>query len=166
MRVALALLLPACIGSVAPAQCAVDSDCGAGGVCVGALCHPGSRELDGGTCPLVQARWAEIDQHLIQVGCGVRSTNCHSSGGAVQSSALDLSGDPYARLVNGGSADGGFVLVKPGDPDHSFLYVKLHQTRSFDPQTGSGMPPDHPGETCAQAQEAVRQWIVAGAERN
>ena len=85
-----AVLAPACIGSVTPAQCAVDSECGAASVCVGAVCHPGSRELDGGVCPLVQPRWSEINSSFIQIGCGVResSTNCHSIAGAATSSRL------------------------------------------------------------------------------
>ena len=166
MRLALALLLPSCIGTVTPAQCADDPDCGPAAVCVGAVCIPGSRQPDGGVCPALQPSWSQIDRNLIQVGCGVRSTNCHSEVGAATSSSLDLTGDPYARLVNARSADGGFVLVKPGDPDQSFLAIKLRLTGSADPLYGSGMPPEHPGTTCAPAQEAVRQWIQAGAERN
>ena len=163
-----AVLAPACIGSVTPAQCAVDSECGAASVCVGAVCHPGSRELDGGVCPLVQPRWSEINSSFIQIGCGVResSTNCHSIVGAATSSGLVLAGDPYDRLVGRPSADGGFTLVKPGDPDNSFLAIKLKLTTAFDARYGSGMPPDFPGENCAAAQDAVRQWILAGAVRN
>ena len=94
------------------------------------------------------------------------STNCHSIAGAATSSGLVLAGDPYDRLVGRPSADGGFTLVKPGDPDNSFLAIKLKLTTAFDPQYGSGMPPDFPGENCAAAQDAVRQWILAGAVRN
>lgn len=168
MRVAIlaVVLLCGCIGKVDRAQCAVDEDCAAAMVCVDALCHPGSRDLDGGVCPMPAARFSEIDQHLFQVGCGIRSNNCHSPGGASTTSGLDLTGDPYERLVNAGSADGGFVLVKPGDPDHSFLAIKLHLRTNLDPVYGSGMPPDFPGQTCDAAQQAVRQWILAGAEHN
>ena len=161
-----ALLTPACIGSVVPAQCAIDSDCGSAAVCVGAVCHPGSREADGGVCPQVSPRWADLNSNFIQVGCGVRASNCHSTAGGATSSGLVLAGDAYDRLVNAASADGGFVLVKPGDPDHSFLVTKLKLATTFDPVYGSGMPPDNPGQTCEAAQEAVRQWILAGAGRN
>lgn len=158
-----------CIGKVTPAQCAEDSECGDGGVCVAASCHPGSREADGGICPLIAAKWSEINAHLIQIGCGVRANgvaNCHSAEGAVTSSGLSFEGDAYDRLVNRPSADGGFTLVKPGDPDASFLAIKLKLTAGFDPLYGAGMPPDFPGQTCAPAQDAVRQWIAAGAVRN
>ena len=158
-----ALLLPACIGAVAPAQCAVDPECGDAAVCIGGACHPGSREPDGGACPALAPRWPEINANLIQVGCGVRATNCHSAEG---SSGLLLAGDPYDRIVDRASADGGFTIVKPGDPDGSFLVVKLRLSTTFDPQYGAGMPPDEPGQTCTAAQEAVRQWILAGAGRN
>jgi hypothetical protein len=166
VKLALAALLPACIGGVPAAQCAVDQDCGATSVCIGAVCHAGSRELDGGVCESIHPSWTDINQNFIQVGCGVRSTNCHSAEGAAAGSGLVLAGDAYARLVNAASADGGFILVKPGDPDHSFLSIKLRLTTTYDPQYGSGMPPDRPGQTCATAQEAVRQWILGGAGRN
>ncbi|MCA1826461.1 MAG: hypothetical protein ABR567_10445 [Myxococcales bacterium] len=147
----------------------MDSDCAGSAVCVAAVCHPGSREADGGICPLVGPRWSEINAHFIQIGCGVRESgaaNCHSIAGAATSSGLLLEGDQYDRLVNRPSADGGFTLVKPGDPDASFLAIKLKLTTAFDPVYGSGMPPDFPGENCAAVQDAVRQWIAAGAERN
>ncbi len=163
---AAALLLPACIGQVAPAQCAVDSDCAAAEVCVAAACIGGAREADGGVCPALEARWSSINAGLIQVGCGVRTGTCHSAEGAASSSGLDLAGDAYDRLVNARSADGGFVLVEPGDPDASFLTIKLRLTTTFDPVYGAGMPADYPGETCAAAQQAVRQWILDGAGRN
>ena len=159
----------ACIGSVTPSQCAVDVDCGTGAICAEGTCHPGSRQGDGGVCPLVQPKWSEINAHFIQIGCGVRDSNttiCHSVSGAATSSGLDLQGDPYDRLVDRPSADGGFVLVKPGDPDASFLAIKLKLTSPFDPVYGSGMPPDFPGQNCAAIQDAVRQWIAAGAPRN
>jgi hypothetical protein len=136
---------------------------------VAAACHPGSREVDGGVCPLIGPRWSEINAHLIQVGCGVRDSStgiCHSTTGAMTSSGLYLEGDPYDRLVGKPSRDGGFTLVKPGDPDNSFLMIKLKLTTTFDPKFGSGMPPDNPGQTCATAQDAVRQWIASGAVRN
>jgi len=139
-------------------------------VCVAAGCHPGSRVADGGVCPLVGPRWSEINEHFIQIGCGVRESTpagiCHSSAGALTSSGLLLEGDPYDRLVGRASADGGFTLVKPGDPDASFLAVKLKLMTKIDPRYGSGMPPDYPGQNCAAIQDAVRQWIAAGAERN
>ncbi len=166
MKLAALLLTPACIGSVVPAQCASDADCGASAVCVAAVCHPGSREADGGVCPIVQPKWSDLNANFIQVGCGVRATNCHSAEGAATTTNLVLAGDAYDRLVNAASSDGGFTIVKPGDPDHSFLAIKLKLTTTFDPVYGSGMPPDNPGQTCASAQEAVREWIAAGAVRN
>jgi len=166
VRLAAAALLSACIGAVPRAECAVDTDCAASAVCISGSCHPGSREADGGVCNTVQPTWTDLNQNFLQVGCGVRATNCHSAEGVANGSGLLLAGDPYAQLVNAPSADGGFVRVKPGDPDQSYLAIKLRLTTSFDPVYGSGMPPDRPGQTCQTAQDAVRQWILAGAERN
>jgi len=166
VRLALVLLCAGCIGSVTPAQCAVDEECGAAAVCAAGACIPGAREADGGVCPTLHASWNEINQHLVQVGCGVRSGNCHSAEGATASSGLELAGDAYGRLVNHPSADGGFTLVKPGDPESSYFFVKLSLRKSIDPVLGCGMPPDNPGQTCPSAQDAVRQWILAGAQKN
>jgi hypothetical protein len=163
VRLLAALLSCGCIGTVTPSQCAADSDCAAAEVCLTGACIPGSREADGGVCPQLHPSWTEINQRLFQVGCGTRLGSCHSAAGAAEWNGLPLGGDPYARLVNAASYDGGFTLVKPGDPDQSYLYIKLHLTSSFDPVYGAGMPPDEPGQTCASAQEAVRQWIANGA---
>jgi hypothetical protein len=93
------------------------------------------------------------------------------SWGAASASSLDLSGDPYPRLIGrtavnplGDLKD--LVLVQPGDPDHSFLVQKLRLVSPLDPHLGSAMPADAPGSICASSVDAVAQWILAGAGRN
>ena len=168
----------ACVGSTAPrAQCIFDDDCEAGFACFAGACTPG-RHLDGGLgwCPLLQPRLSDIDRRLFKVSCGAATNFCHNAeaaSGFNVSSGLDFTGDPYPVLVNvrsldsGGHPDGGVpVRVKPGDPDSSFLAIKLRLAVTQDAQFGSGMPPDHPGALCDEAQAAVRQWIAEGAQRN
>ncbi|HEX9603122.1 MAG TPA: hypothetical protein VF973_05165 [Myxococcales bacterium] len=172
MRIALAaagFALWACAYPVDRADCAIDSDCGAGGFCVAGGCRQGSR-----TCPTLQPSYASIDRDLFQVSCGTsgnKAFNCHSTDGAVSSSFLDLSGDAYPRLVGrtavnplGDLKD--LVLVKPGDPDNSFLVQKLRLTAALDAHLGSGMPADAPGSICASSVATVAQWILGGAGRN
>ncbi len=111
---------------------------------------------------------------MFQVSCGTsgnKAFNCHSTEGAASASFLDLSGDAYPRLVGrtavnplGDLKD--LVLVKPGDPENSFLVQKLRLTTPLDPHLGSGMPADAPGSICASSVEAVAQWILGGAGRN
>jgi len=108
------------------------------------------------------------------VSCGTsgnKAFNCHSTEGAATSSFLDLTGDAYPRLFNrtavnplGDVKD--LILVKPGDPDASFLVQKLRSTALRDPHLGSGMPADAPGSICASSVDAVAQWIRDGAGRN
>lgn len=163
-------VLCACAYPVDPVQCAIDADCGAdAGFCVAGGCRPGTR-----TCPALQPSYASIDRDLFQVSCGTtgnKAFNCHSSAGAVGSSFLDLTGDAYPRLVGqiavnplGDLKD--LVLVKPGDPDGSFLVQKLRLKSPLDPHLGGGMPADAPGSICASSVDTVAQWILNGAARN
>ncbi|HYR20641.1 MAG TPA: hypothetical protein VEQ15_14175 [Myxococcales bacterium] len=171
MKIALAaaFALCACAYPVDRADCAIDSDCGSGAFCLAGSCRQGSR-----TCPTLQPRYASIDRDLFQVSCGTsgnKAFNCHSTEGAASASFLDLSGDAYPRLVGrtavnplGDRKD--LVLVKPGDPQNSFLVQKLRLTTALDPHLGSGMPADAPGSICPSSVDAVAQWILAGAGRN
>jgi hypothetical protein len=169
IALAAAFALCACAYPVDRADCAIDSDCGSGAFCLAGGCRQGSR-----TCPTLQPRYASIDRDLFQVSCGTsgnKAFNCHSSQGAASASFLDLSGDAYPRLVGrtavnplGDRKD--LVLVKPGDPQNSFLVQKLRLTTASDPHLGSGMPADAPGSICASSVDAVAQWILAGAGRN
>jgi hypothetical protein len=161
--------LAACAYPVDRAQCAIDLDCGPSGFCVAGGCRQGSR-----TCPGLQPKYASIDRDLFQVSCGtsgLKAFNCHSTDGAATASFLDLSGDAYPRLFNqtavnplGDQKD--LLLVRPGDPDGSFLVQKLRLATALDAHLGSGMPADAPGSICPSAVEAVARWISDGAARN
>ena len=172
MRLALlaaAGALAACAYPVDRAACAIDSDCLPSGFCVAGGCRPGTR-----TCPALQPRYSSIDRDLFQVSCGTsgnKAFNCHSADGAGTASFLDLSGDAYPLLFNrtavnplGDSKD--LILVKPGDPDASFLVQKLRLASALDAHLGSGMPADAPGSICSSSVDVVAQWIRDGAGRN
>ncbi|MEL6537570.1 MAG: hypothetical protein AAFQ98_19265 [Bacteroidota bacterium] len=65
------------------------------------------------------------------------------------------------HVHNGEALDAGLHLIKPGDPDSSFLYQKV-TFDSSDFKFGSPMPAG--GLTISANQiEFLRQWIVAGA---
>jgi hypothetical protein len=53
--------------------------------------------------------------------------------------------------------------VIPGDPDHSYLVIKLSTKTLADPRYGAGMPFDNPGELCGEGVKAIRAWIQGGA---
>ena len=169
VAIAAAGALCACAYPVDPAACAIDADCGPAAFCIAGGCRQGTR-----TCPQLQPSYASIDRNLFLVGCGTsgnKAFNCHSTEGAASASFLDLSRDAYTQLVNrtavnplGDAKD--LVLVKPGDPDGSFLVQKLRLTSPFDAHLGSGMPADAPGSICAGSIDAIAQWIRDGAGRN
>lgn len=167
LRAALVLLLAAgCIGGADPAQCAIDSDCAQPAFCAAGACIGGTR-----TCPALQPTFASINSHFIQVGCGVRQLNCHSSDSPAVESGPTFTGHPYGALVNApalnrlGTAQG-LVLVTPGDPAHSFLLTKLRLTATHDPAFGGGQPASAPGSTCAESLAVIEEWIQRGAQDN
>jgi hypothetical protein len=122
------------------------------------------------TCPTdIQSTFTSIDQKVFQPVC----TGCHQASTAASFGHLDLSGDAYAQLVNvpalneaATTPPPGLLRVKPGDPDHSLLWLKLVTRSTQDPRYGSGMPQDRPGTLCATVTDAVRAWIAGGAPRD
>lgn len=167
MRFLLAALFAAgCVGGVSPAQCAIDSDCGGAAFCAQGICIQGTR-----TCPQLQPTFSSINANLLQVGCGVRQSNCHSADSLSFNGGPSFAGHPYPTLVNAAAANRlgtatGLVLVKPGDPANSFLLTKLRLTSALDPAFGGGQPASDPGSTCAEALAVIEQWIQNAAPDN
>lgn len=101
------------------------------------------------------------------VGCGGRGPlmGCHSR--APVQGDLDLNdGAAYAALVNVASVLSPNPRVRPGDPDHSFLWQKLTNAIPMDQSQGDPMPK---GEAIQwqlpppEQLQAVRCWILQGA---
>jgi hypothetical protein len=104
-------------------------------------------------------------------------SGCHAETGA--NALLTLGGNLSSRqivdgLVNRPSNDGGqFKIVVPGDPDHSWLYLKASGKASAAGCTASStaqcitatMPPSASGAPTLSATElqTLRQWILDGA---
>jgi len=158
-----ALLFCGCVGGVPQAQCAIDADCGAASFCAQGKCIEGTRN-----CPKLAPTFSSISANFLQVGCGSNQINCHSSNSAAVEGGPSFAGHPYGVLVNAPAANRfgsarGLTLVKPGDPDNSFLLTKLRLTSTNDPQFGSGQPATAPGSTCADSLAVIAQWITLGA---
>lgn len=103
---------------------------------------------------------------------GIRACDAASTLDAGTSAELSLCADAGAGLV--GRRDdcgtpvtsGELARVQPGDPQRSFLLVKLQMTASSG-ACGSGMPPDHPGSaSCSDTLGAIEEWIAQGAPDN
>jgi hypothetical protein len=104
-----------------------------------------------------------LRDNVFQVSCGA-FTSCHQGGGSA-AAQLDLTAaHAYQNLVNVASSTfpGQWVRVVPGDPDHSYLMVKLGGVPG--PLGDGGLMPQNGQMLCQPKIEAVRRWIAAGAQ--
>ena len=85
----------------------------------------------------------------------ISCASCHLNG--AKAGGLDLS--DYENIVNATSNQmPSLMLIKPGVPDSSYLYMKV---TGADGITGSRMPP---GENLTEEQlDLLRSWILADA---
>lgn len=75
---------------------------------------------------------------------------------------LDLrAGTSYSQLVNVIARGENIIRVAPGDPNASYLVIKLEGNQS----SGSRMPRGQPALSSAKIQ-LIRDWITAGAEND
>jgi hypothetical protein len=158
----------ACVDS-APA-CKVDDECTPETECVGGKCV--ARVV----CPTgMEATFDSIHTKVLAVSCGTGGDACHSRRGSVNSGGLNLAADPYTALLgpdgkgapasNISGTEKDLRRVVAGDPDQSFLVIKLSTRSSQDPKYGSGMPFGAPGSVCPDALATIRAWIEDGAKQ-
>ncbi|MDE2807911.1 MAG: hypothetical protein OXN90_05780 [Gemmatimonadota bacterium] len=124
------------------------ASCGSGDSTVG----PDGSE---GAVQLTEATLAQVSE-VFAVSCAF--SGCHS--GADPAADLSLEGDFAARIVG---VDSGqrpdFKLVDPGNPDKSYLLIKV---RGDDEIISQQMPPGNP--LTAEQVEIIRAWIASGAK--
>ena len=148
-RVPKGLLLAVCVVSV----CALLMHCG----------DYGSGSGDGGGNPDVT--FSRIQTGIFRPSCA--SFSCHSS--TARKGNLDLSdaASSYAQLVqvppdNETARAEGFRRVVPGQPDSSFLIIKL-----TNPGPGEGvLMPKSNARLNPDLLQLIRDWIVAGCPNN
>ena len=88
---------------------------------------------------------------------------CHLPG--AEQGGLGLYPDAWSRLVGVPSKQSPLLLVAPGSPDVSYLYVKLID--SGESVGGSGLLMPIQQAPLDQGQiETIRLWIEQGAEQN
>ena len=102
-----------------------------------------------------EATLAEVSQ-VFAVSCAI--SGCHS--GEQPAAGLSLEGDFATRIVG---VDSGqrpdFKLVDPGNPNKSYLLIKV---RGDDEIISQQMPPGAP--LSAEQVEIIRAWIASGAK--
>jgi Bacterial Ig-like domain len=132
---------------------ATASGCAGSGVGLDANGQP----IGGGAAapPPLTADFQSIQDNVFTPIC----TRCHIGAGAPQGLQLDAA-HSYALLVGvPSSEESGVLRVKPGDPAHSYLILKLEGASGI---VGGQMPfggPYLPQSTI----EVIRQWITDGA---
>jgi hypothetical protein len=117
-----------------------------------------------GTDNTVDPTFSSIQEKVFKQSCS--SSSCHSTLGGRGGLVLD-STTTYENLVNcvcsnTAAINAGLKRVVPGQPDSSFLMIKL---------TGPGIDEGEPmpysnGKLNQQALDAIRTWIANGAPRN
>ena len=104
---------------------------------------------------LTEASLAQVSE-VFAVSCV--TSGCHSGG--EPAAGLSLEGDFAARIVGVASEQrSGFLLVDPGNPDESYLLLKV---RGDDEIISQRMPPGNP--LPAEQVEIIRAWIASGAK--
>jgi len=115
--------------------------------------------------PVVEPTHTSIQANVYDVSCNASS--CH--GADPGEGNLNLQTETsYSAIVNVAPDDAdaqgdGFLLVDPGNPDNSFLYVTLMAETT--PAYANSMPK---GSVLLDAEtvDAIRQWIADGALDN
>ncbi len=126
------------------------------------------------TCPIPIAKtspaFAADILPALQSSCGSAATSCH--GGASPTGHVIYSGtagEVHARLVNvvptNAPAGAGWLLVKPGDPTHSWLLEKVTKDQPGGTGYGTRMPQAAPN-LCQPTVDTLSAWISAGALNN
>jgi hypothetical protein len=118
-----------------------------------------------GPTPNLNPSLSSIVQNIIQNNDSSgrpACTLCHA--GPTPAAGLNLSGDVYSALVNHASREKpGMLLVEPGDPDSSYLYLKLEG----DPNKISGQRMPRGGPYLSDGQiQVIERWIEEGAKNN
>ena len=110
-------------------------------------------------CTTTQVSFSKCVAPLLLANCS--GGGCH--GGDTPEFGLQLERDIYKNIVGVNSAQG-FPLkqIEPGDPDGSYLYLKLIQDN---PKGGARMPLER-GILWPEQLEAIRTWIAEGAKDN
>jgi hypothetical protein len=132
------------------------------GALASASCDESIRDIAGPTPDLVPTLASIQQQIFTNRDSAGRSacTDCHQGPFAPQ--GLRFTGDVYDALVNRQSTQRrDLMIVRPGDPDNSYLIHKLEGRPGI---LGTRMPPVGPPLTEGQML-IIRNWIASGAPR-
>ena len=104
-----------------------------------------------------------IQEHIFDKACSMRG--CHAADSPAGGLDLSTADASFAAMIdipvrNSVALQNGWVLVKPGDPELSFLVRKIGT-----PGLGEGGPMPFDMQLHPFYQDLVKDWITAGALR-
>ena len=103
--------------------------------------------------------FSQIQAQIFTPVCA--KSGCHAAGSSPSGLVLDA-GQSYGNLVGHPAAESPLDRVAPGNPEGSYIILKLRGDPSI---TGERMPLGGPYLTPAQI-EGIAAWIRAGAPNN
>ena len=105
--------------------------------------------------------FSEIQAQIFTPTCA--KAGCHAASSAEAGLVLEA-GQAYGNLVGRSSSQrSDLARVQPGDPDRSYIILKLRGDPSI---TGLRMPQDGPPYLTSEQIEGIAAWIRAGAPNN
>ena len=123
-------------------------------------CDEPAQEDDGGLAPTLSS----LQDEVFTSSCALSS--CHStstlSGQLVLEPGMSHGELLGVTAVQPEAAAEGLVLVQPGDPDASFLWIKLQP--GLDARYGALMPSGSTTGLPSEDLDAIRTWIENGAK--
>ncbi len=103
--------------------------------------------------PISNTTFGFVQKNVLTPSCAL--SGCHGDREYPNLSAAQA----YGNIVNGLSSNPDQPLIKPGDPDNSYLYLKLIKGEGI---FGDRMPKSNPALS-DDLVAAVRDWIERGA---
>ena len=101
--------------------------------------------------------FARIQSEIFTPTCA--KAGCHAASAASAGLVLEA-GRSHGELVNRSATESGLDRVEPGNPERSYLILKLRGDPSI---TGQRMPLDGPPYLTPDRIDGIAAWIRAGA---
>jgi hypothetical protein len=101
--------------------------------------------------------FARIQAEIFTPTCA--KAGCHAASAASAGLVLEA-GRSHGELVNRSATEAGLDRVEPGDPERSYLILKLRGDPAI---TGQRMPLDGPPYLTPEQIAGIAAWIRAGA---
>ena len=108
----------------------------------------------------MEAIFTRVQNEIFNPSCAL--SGCHSAGSAAQDLSL-AEGQAFGNIVNvPSSVQGSKDRIEPGDPNNSYLYLKV----IGDPSISGVQMPRFRTPLSQELQDLLKDWIEAGAQNN